>query len=214
MLLKYSQLQIGWHRIWRLFLKTFNLVPGEPGFIIYYWVLIVNITGRILVCWKSFRNNLEILCHLICNRLYQVLYEKRKSVCVCVGEKEILFCWLLLLDYLSTVWQEKECVCVWWRKRECVHGRERVCVREKEKEKDFILVAAVIILFDNCVGKEKKCGRERKWEREKERERERERDIDREKERERERKRARERERERRREGETDGMREGGTDNN
>jgi len=35
-------------------------------------------------------------------------------------------------------------------------------VREKEKEKDFILVAAVIILFDNCVGKEKKCGRERK----------------------------------------------------
>ena len=27
----YSQLQIGWHRIWRLFLKTFNLVPGLPG---------------------------------------------------------------------------------------------------------------------------------------------------------------------------------------
>jgi len=26
----YSQLQIGWHRIWRLFLKTFNLVPGVP----------------------------------------------------------------------------------------------------------------------------------------------------------------------------------------
>jgi len=29
---RYSQLQIGWHRIWRLFLKTFNLVPNVPGF--------------------------------------------------------------------------------------------------------------------------------------------------------------------------------------
>jgi len=28
----YSQLQIGWHIIWRLFLKTFNLVPGVAGF--------------------------------------------------------------------------------------------------------------------------------------------------------------------------------------
>ena len=28
----YSQLQIGWHSILRLFLKTFNLVPGVPGF--------------------------------------------------------------------------------------------------------------------------------------------------------------------------------------
>jgi len=28
----YGQLQIGWHRIWRLFLKTFNLVPGVPKF--------------------------------------------------------------------------------------------------------------------------------------------------------------------------------------
>jgi len=28
----YSQLQIGWHRFLRLFLKTFNLVPGVPGF--------------------------------------------------------------------------------------------------------------------------------------------------------------------------------------
>jgi len=30
----YSQLQIGWHRILRLFLKTFNLVPGIPGFLL------------------------------------------------------------------------------------------------------------------------------------------------------------------------------------
>jgi len=28
----YSQLQIGWHRILRLFLEKFNLVPGVPGF--------------------------------------------------------------------------------------------------------------------------------------------------------------------------------------
>ena len=28
----YSQLQIGWHSTVRLFLKTFNLVPGVPGF--------------------------------------------------------------------------------------------------------------------------------------------------------------------------------------
>jgi len=40
------------------------------GFIIYYLVLIVNPMGRILVRWKKFRNNLEILCHPICNRLY------------------------------------------------------------------------------------------------------------------------------------------------
>jgi len=28
----YSPLHIGWHRILRIFLKTFNLVPGVPGF--------------------------------------------------------------------------------------------------------------------------------------------------------------------------------------
>ena len=33
--------------------------------------LIVNPMGRILVPWKSFRNNLEMLCHPICNGLYQ-----------------------------------------------------------------------------------------------------------------------------------------------
>jgi len=40
------------------------------GFIIYYLVLIVNPMGRILVRWKKFRNNLEMLCHHICNWLY------------------------------------------------------------------------------------------------------------------------------------------------
>jgi len=47
----YSQLQIGWHRILRLFLQTSNLVPGVPGlgFIIYYLVLIVYPMGRLLV---------------------------------------------------------------------------------------------------------------------------------------------------------------------
>ena len=29
---RYSRLQIVWHRILRLFLKTFNSVPGVPGF--------------------------------------------------------------------------------------------------------------------------------------------------------------------------------------
>jgi len=39
------------------------------GFIIYHLVLIVNPMGRILVRWKKFRNNLEMLCHPICNWL-------------------------------------------------------------------------------------------------------------------------------------------------
>ena len=40
------------------------------GLIIYYLVLIVNPMGRILVRWKGFRINLEILCHPICNWMY------------------------------------------------------------------------------------------------------------------------------------------------
>jgi len=43
-------------------------------FIIFYLVLIVNPVGRILVRWKSFRNNLEMLCHSICNWLYINIY--------------------------------------------------------------------------------------------------------------------------------------------
>ena len=69
----YSQLQIARHSILRFFLKTFNLVPRRTrilmGFVIYYLVLIVNPMG--LVRWKSFRKNLEMLCHPICNWLYK-----------------------------------------------------------------------------------------------------------------------------------------------
>jgi len=75
----YNQLQIGWHRILRIFLKSFNLVPGVPRFSwdlslvpCYHVVLIANTTGRnvVTVRLKSFSNNLEILCHPICNWLY------------------------------------------------------------------------------------------------------------------------------------------------
>ena len=44
------------------------------GFVIYYLVLIVNPVGRILIRWKSFRNNLEMLCHPICNWLYLLFF--------------------------------------------------------------------------------------------------------------------------------------------
>jgi len=73
----YSRLQIGRYRILRLILKKSNFVPGVLGFswdlslvTIHYMVLIVNPMGRILVRWKCYRNNLKILCHPICNRLY------------------------------------------------------------------------------------------------------------------------------------------------
>ena len=50
------------------------------GFIVYYLVLIVNPMGRILVRWKSFRNNLEMLCHPICNWLYiQISHVTRRN---------------------------------------------------------------------------------------------------------------------------------------
>ena len=44
------------------------------GFILYYLVLIVNPMGRILVRWKSVKNNFEILCRPICHRLYSLLH--------------------------------------------------------------------------------------------------------------------------------------------
>jgi len=47
------------------------------GFIIYYLVLLVNPMGRILVRRKWLTNNLEIVCHPICNRMY--LYVPRPS---------------------------------------------------------------------------------------------------------------------------------------
>ena len=42
-------------RIWILYLKTFYLVPGVPGFIIYYLVLIANSMGRIRFVKKVFK---------------------------------------------------------------------------------------------------------------------------------------------------------------
>jgi len=42
------------------------------GFIIYHLVLIVDPMGRILVHWTKFKDDLEILCHPICNRLYHI----------------------------------------------------------------------------------------------------------------------------------------------
>ena len=60
------------------------------GFIIYYSVLIVNPMGTILVCCKSFRKNLEIVRHPICNRLYFCVGVSKvcavgSKVCRCVG---------------------------------------------------------------------------------------------------------------------------------
>jgi len=40
---------------------------------IYYVVLIINLMVGILVRWKLLQNNLENLCHPICNRLYHVM---------------------------------------------------------------------------------------------------------------------------------------------
>jgi len=79
----YSELQIGWHRISRLFLNNLNLVPGVPGLywdlscvLWYYLVLLVKPTGRMLVRCIFFRNNLKILCHPICNRLNLQMRQK------------------------------------------------------------------------------------------------------------------------------------------
>ena len=41
------------------------------GFMIYCLILSVNPMGRIMIRWKGLRNNLEILCHPNCHRLYQ-----------------------------------------------------------------------------------------------------------------------------------------------
>jgi len=77
----YNQLQIGLrlHRILRMFIKSFNWAPGVPRFSwdlslvpCYHVVQIANPMGRnvVTVRLKSFSNNLEILCHPICNWLY------------------------------------------------------------------------------------------------------------------------------------------------
>jgi len=44
------------------------------GFIMYCLAMIVNPMGRILVRWKSFRNNLEMQCRPICIWLYMCVY--------------------------------------------------------------------------------------------------------------------------------------------
>jgi len=73
----FSQLQIGWHRCLRLFVKTFGLVTGVPRFSwdlwlvpFYHLVPLVNPMGRILVRRQSFRSIFHILCHPICTWLY------------------------------------------------------------------------------------------------------------------------------------------------
>jgi len=50
------------------------------GFNLYYTVIIVNPMGRILVRWKSCRNNLEIQCHPICNWLCINTYAPNKLI--------------------------------------------------------------------------------------------------------------------------------------
>ena len=44
------------------------------GCTIYFFVLIVNPMGRILLRWNFLRNNLEMLCHPICNWLHLQTY--------------------------------------------------------------------------------------------------------------------------------------------
>jgi len=103
-----SQLQIGWHSILRLFLKTFDWVPGVPGFsrdssahgihllmrfIICYLLLIVNRMVRILVRWNFFWNNLEIQCHPISNRLYHT-----GCMCACLYVQSAI-AWFSLYEF-------------------------------------------------------------------------------------------------------------------
>jgi len=100
------------------------------GFIIYYLVLIVNPMGRILVRWIFFRNNLEMLCHRICNWLYLhkhtcALYEcahihththVRVRVCMCV----LVYSSSLLHKHIYVIYEcahthahTHACVCVY-----------------------------------------------------------------------------------------------------
>ena len=60
-------LHIGWQNL-EILAKKFQSVPGEPEFsfiISAILLLIVNPTGRIMVRWKRFRNNLKIFGHPI-----------------------------------------------------------------------------------------------------------------------------------------------------
>jgi len=140
---RYSQLQIGWHSISRLFLKTFNLVPGVPGFSMgpsYNLVLIVNPMGRILVRWKSFRNTLEMLCHpmgwlrLVGSLKLQVSFAKEPCKRDAILQKRPIILRSILIVatpylQLAVPWENvhaptSACACVCERERE----RECVCV--------------------------------------------------------------------------------------
>ena len=74
----YSQLHVGWHSILNLYFKNFEFSTRRTRIlmvlVMFYLVLNVNPMGRILVRWKSFKNNLEMLCHPICNWLYVNMY--------------------------------------------------------------------------------------------------------------------------------------------
>ena len=63
------------------------------GLKINYLVLIVNPMGWILVRWKRFKNNLEIQCHSICNRLYLThLIYVSVHICMCYLTHLIYVC--------------------------------------------------------------------------------------------------------------------------
>ena len=101
------------------------------GFIIYYLVLIVNPMGRILVRWKSFKNNLEIQCHPTCNRLYledlltsylRITWENYLRCVVCDVWCMMCDVWCVMCDVwcvMCDVWCDVMtcgmmwCACVW-----------------------------------------------------------------------------------------------------
>ena len=119
----YFQLPMGWHRILRLFLKTFNWVPGAPGF--YPWdlqvlpcnnmVLIIK-PWRISVClvlnWKLsdiisrfcatlspigciYKNNFNIyLYKCIWIHIYATYVHINKHVCTCI------YVWTYICTYI------------------------------------------------------------------------------------------------------------------
>ena len=62
------------------------------GFIIYFLVLIVNPMGRILIHWKSFRNNLEMLCHPICNWLCDCASHASDMIESCLAQAQLAAC--------------------------------------------------------------------------------------------------------------------------
>jgi len=75
----HSRLQIGWHRISRLFPKLLQLIRilpmGSTISTTQYMVLMTNPmrnVGTPGTKLKVFGNNLKIVCHPICNRLYHI----------------------------------------------------------------------------------------------------------------------------------------------